>query len=236
LQFWPNQNETIENEYYRLQLSTEGDDEEYDYVIKRFTILSIQDGVEINVRMLYNPNWPNLNNPTCLYDFLIKMHERCNDYRNGPIVVMDRYGGTEAATLCVISSLAHQLEYYKTANIYMYAKLFHNKRPGIWTSSSDLSIIYKILAAFPTSNFELLKFTALKTEFDDSLVTATPDLYSKTPDLFSKICSNGNISNHFSNGNGNSMIVKMKTDGESGDLSAVVVTSSDTSDNLMLTK
>lgn len=90
LQFWPNENETIENEYYRLQLSTEGDDEQYDYVIKHFRIQSIQEDTEMSVRMLYNPNWPNLNNTTCLYDFMVKMHERCDGYRNGPIVVVDR--------------------------------------------------------------------------------------------------------------------------------------------------
>lgn len=219
-----------------MRLSSEGDEEQYDYVIKRFKIQSIQDGTEMDVRMLYNPDWPNLSNPTCLYDFLIKMHERCEGYRNGPIVVMDRYGGAEAAMLCTVSSLAHQLESDKTANIYMYAKLYHNKRPGIWTSPNDIAMLYKILSAFPPSGFELLKHTALRTEFDDSLVTATPDLFSKTPDLYSKICSNGSISNHLSNGNGNSMIVKMKTDGENGDLSAVVVTTSDTCDNLMLTK
>lgn len=89
-QFWPNENETIENEYYRLQLSIEGDDEEYDYVIKHFKIQSIQDDSEINVRMLYNPSWPNLNNTTSLYDFLVKMHERSDNYKNGPIVVVDR--------------------------------------------------------------------------------------------------------------------------------------------------
>ena len=90
LQFWPNENETIENEYYRLQLSTEGDDEQYDYVIKHFKIQSLQDDTVITVRMLYNPNWPNLNNTMCLYDFLVKMNERCDGYRNGPIVVVDR--------------------------------------------------------------------------------------------------------------------------------------------------
>lgn len=117
----------------------------------------------------------------------------------------------------------------------MYTKLYHNKRPGIWVSPESIATIYKILAAFP-KGFELLKHTALKTEFDDSLAVATPDLFSKTPDLYSKICSNGNISNHLSNGkgNGNSVILKMKNDGENGDLSVVVT--SDTSDNLMLTK
>jgi receptor-type tyrosine-protein phosphatase gamma len=145
-----------------------------------------------------------------------------------------RYGGAEAATLCTVSALAHQLEYDKTANVYMYTKLYHNKRPGIWSSPENIALIFKILSLFP-KGFEILKHTALRTEFDDSIVTATPDLFSKTPDLYSKICSNGNISNHLSNGNGNgnSVIVKMKNDGENGDLSMVVT--SDLSDNLMVT-
>lgn len=67
------------------------EDDAYDYVVKHFTIQSIQDDYEMNVRMLYNPNWPNLNNTSSLYDFLIKMHERCDNYKNGPIVVVDRF-------------------------------------------------------------------------------------------------------------------------------------------------
>lgn len=112
----------------------------------------------------------------------------------------------------------------------MYTKLYHNRRPGIWSSPKSIAIIYNILATFP-KGFEILKYTALKTEFDDSLAIATPDLFSKTPDLYSKICSNGNISNHLSNGNGNSLFVKIKNDSE--DLSSVVI-SSDITDNIML--
>lgn len=90
LQFWPNEQEIIENEYYRVQQGPEPDDEQFDYVIKHFRIQSTQDDTELNVRMLYNPNWPNLSNSVCLYDFLVKMHERCDGYKNGPIVVMDK--------------------------------------------------------------------------------------------------------------------------------------------------
>lgn len=142
-----------------------------------------------------------------------------------------RYGGSHAATLCEVSSLAMQLEYDNTANIYTYAKLYHNKRPNVWTSHDNISLIYKILAAFP-KGFSLLKHTALRTEFDDmAMTTATPDLYSK-------ICSNGSISNHLhsnGNGNGNSVIVKMKNSDNDNELS-VVVTTNDNGDNLMLSK
>lgn len=80
-----------------------------------------------------------------------------------------------------------QIEYDQTANIYTYAKLYHNKRPGIWTSYEDIKQIYLILSYLP-SNLALLKCTAIKSEIDD-IATATPDLYSK-------ICSNGSIGNN----------------------------------------
>lgn len=122
------------------------------------------------------------------------------------------------------------MEYDRTANIYMYSKLYHNKRPGVWGCPEAIALLYKILANFP-SDFSLLKHTSLRTEFDDiAMTTATPDLYSK-------ICSNGSISNHLSNGNGNgnAVIVKMKNGDNDNELS-VVVTTTETSDNLILSK
>lgn len=77
------------------------------------------------------------------------------------------------------------MEYDNTANIYQYVKLYHNKRPGVWTSSEDIRMIFRILAEMP-SNLNLLQKTQIPSEIED-LPTATPDLYSK-------ICSNGNIS------------------------------------------
>lgn len=77
------------------------------------------------------------------------------------------------------------MEHDGTTNVYTYAKLYHQKRPGCWQSADDLRHIYHILAHQP-KDLELLKCTEIRTELDD-LTTVTPDLYSK-------ICSNGNIS------------------------------------------
>lgn len=96
-----------------------------------------------------------------------------------------RLGGTQAVSFCVVASQAMQMEYDNTTNVYTYAKLYHQKRPGCWSSPEDLRMIYRILSYLP-SDLELLKCTEIRTELDD-LTTVTPDLYSK-------ICSNGNIS------------------------------------------
>ncbi|XP_053947120.1 tyrosine-protein phosphatase 99A isoform X2 [Anastrepha ludens] len=181
-QFWPDDTTPIESDYYRVKFLRKTN--KSDYVSRDFVIQSIQDDYELNVKMLHCPSWPEMSNPKSIYDFIVDVHERCADYRNGPIVVVDRYGGAQACTFCAISSLAMEMEYCNTASIYQYAKLYHNKRPGVWTSSEDIRLIYNILSFLPR-NLQLLERTALRTEFED-VTTATPDLYSK-------ICSNGNI-------------------------------------------
>ncbi|XP_069961785.1 tyrosine-protein phosphatase 99A isoform X2 [Bactrocera oleae] len=181
-QFWPDDTQPIESDYYRVKFLRKTN--KSDYVSRDFVIQSIQDDYELNVKMLHCPSWPEMSNPKSIYDFIVDVHERCADYRNGPIVVVDRYGGAQACTFCAISSLAMEMEYCSTASIYQYAKLYHNKRPGVWTSSEDIRLIYNILSFLPR-NLQLLERTALRTEFED-VTTATPDLYSK-------ICSNGNI-------------------------------------------
>ncbi|KAH8419235.1 hypothetical protein KR222_011240, partial [Zaprionus bogoriensis] len=178
-QFWPDENTPIESDYYRVKFLNKTN--KSDYVSRDFVIQSIQDDYELSVKMLHCPSWPEMTNPNSIYDFIVDVHERCNDYRNGPIVIADRYGGAQACTFCAISSLAIEMEYCNTANVYQYAKLYHNKRPGVWTSSEDIRLIYNILSFLP-GNLSLLKRTALRTEFED-VTTATPDLYSK-------ICSN----------------------------------------------
>ncbi|BFF91309.1 tyrosine-protein phosphatase 99A [Drosophila madeirensis] len=178
-QFWPDEATPIESDHYRVKYLNKTN--KSDYVTRDFVIQSIQDDYELTVKMLHCPSWPEMSNPNSIYDFIVDVHERCNDYRNGPIVIVDRYGGAQACTFCAISSLAIEMEYCSTANVYQYAKLYHNKRPGVWTSSEDIRVIYNILSFLP-GNLNLLKRTALRTEFED-VTTATPDLYSK-------ICSN----------------------------------------------
>ena len=63
-----------------------------------------------------------------------------------------RYGGTEAATFCALTTLCNQLETDAGIDVYQVAKLFHNKRPGIWKSKDDILFLYEAMHALITSN------------------------------------------------------------------------------------
>lgn len=109
-----------------------------------------------------------------------------------------------------------QLEYDGTANVYTYAKLYHNKRPGVWRSMEDLKQVYRILSYLP-SDLTLLKCTEMRTELED-VTLAMPDIYSGV-----KISSNGNISSTLLNGQN----LTVKLNGGVGDGTDLVINESE---------
>ncbi len=75
---------------------------------------------------------------------MIDSHQQ---YQNGPVVVVDRFGGTEAATLCALTTLVQQLSRDQHVDVYMYAKLYHSKRPNVWPSWDDYMFLYRCVEA-----------------------------------------------------------------------------------------
>merc|ERR1712150_211139 len=67
------------------------------------------------------------------------------EYQDGPLVVVDRCGGTEAATFCALTSLCKQLDSCNSMDVYQVTKLYHNKRPGIWRTQDDILYLYEAL-------------------------------------------------------------------------------------------
>ena len=63
-----------------------------------------------------------------------------------------RFGGTEAATFCALTSLCNQLETDGSVDVYQVAKLYHLKRPGIWKSKDDILYLYKALESLVSSS------------------------------------------------------------------------------------
>ena len=48
------------------------------------------------------------------------------------MVIFSRLGGTRAATFCLLSTLQDQLQQDGFVDVYMNAKVFHLKRPGVF--------------------------------------------------------------------------------------------------------
>lgn len=88
-QFWPDDTTVITTDYYRVKYLSKMN--KCDYVSRDFVIQSIQDDYELNVRMLHCPSWPELGHPASIFDFIVDVHQRGNEYRNGPIVIVDKF-------------------------------------------------------------------------------------------------------------------------------------------------
>ncbi|CAG9855546.1 unnamed protein product [Phyllotreta striolata] len=132
--FWPVGDEIITTNNFTVKLIEEKPLSTF--TLREFVLKSVQDDFEIPVKFIECLNWPNqatsLNDvyhlPSCVLDMELPA---------GPVVIVDKYGGTEAATFCMLSTLKKHLIYDNNVDVYMYAKLYHNKRPGIWNSPED---------------------------------------------------------------------------------------------------
>ena len=86
--------------------------------------------------------------PTLLYVIHLDLNHFLlihNQRPGGPLVVVDRFGGTDAATFAALAALLRQLEYENSADVYACAKAVHWRRPGVWKSVEDVMRIYKMI-------------------------------------------------------------------------------------------
>lgn len=144
--FWPTADAELDAENYKVKFISES--EHVGYQTRDFIVQSLQDDYELPVRIIQCPEWPHNCIPLASMSELLRIVQEWHlDYQNGPIIVMDRLGGTEAAIFCCLTTLTKQLEYENHADVYMYAKLYHNKHPGVWKSQDDFLLLYRALEA-----------------------------------------------------------------------------------------
>eukprot|EP00094_Tigriopus_californicus_P012020 TCALIF_11614-PA protein Name:"Similar to Ptp99A Tyrosine-protein phosphatase 99A (Drosophila melanogaster)" AED:0.07 eAED:0.07 QI:0/0.7/0.45/0.81/1/1/11/539/1209 len=139
--FWPNQQIDIEVDSLRVKLVHES--ETSGHQTKDFAMTSIHNDHELSIRVVFSPGWPHFCNPLNSITDLVKIAQSIHHIRQGPIAVIDRYGGMEAATFCAITTLLKQLEFENHVDIYEYAKLSHGRRPGIWRSQHEYFFLYR---------------------------------------------------------------------------------------------
>lgn len=63
-------------------------------------------------------------------------------------MVVDHYGGCEAATFCLLHSLLVQLDFEGQIDVYTLAKQMHRRRTNLWKSPQDILLVYKVVEAY----------------------------------------------------------------------------------------
>ncbi|XP_050457004.1 tyrosine-protein phosphatase 99A isoform X3 [Cataglyphis hispanica] len=145
-EFWPIEGKDLESETFRVRLC--GTKETVNgTILLEVAVRSLQDDYELSARIVQAPSnqnglWPHNNNPKTFVSIIQDFHR---DYQNGPIVVMDRYGGVEAALFVLLTTLNKQLEFEQSADVYMFAKLLYMKRPGVFRTKEDYVLLYQCL-------------------------------------------------------------------------------------------
>ncbi|KAK2726948.1 hypothetical protein QYM36_007700, partial [Artemia franciscana] len=159
-QFWPRADLDIECEHFRARLMQEGPPDglvnvpDEPVLISDIIAQSLQDDYELAVRLIHCPGWPHRGIPLAnlirLPGLVKELHNGVNN--NGPIVVVDRFGGTESATFCCLSSLYDQLNFEDHVDIYQIAKLYHSKRPNVWSTVEDYMFLYRTIESFSSNS------------------------------------------------------------------------------------
>ena len=110
--------------------------------------MSLHDDYELSVQLIFCPSWPHHCSPLSNSTDLIRVVQNTHrSHQSGPLVVVDRFGGTEGATFCALSTLLRHLDYENHVDVYQYSKVAHNRRPGIWKSQDDYLYLYRVSEA-----------------------------------------------------------------------------------------
>lgn len=149
-------------------------------ITRDFIMRSNQDDYELQTKVIHCPGWPECCGPlSSVFDLIQvvqnatqqqasqqKMHDghttsttvtigqEHEPQNGGPIIVVDKFGGTEAATFSVLTTLFKQINFEDAVDVYMYAKLAHLRRPGIWSSQDDYLFLYRAIENYASSLLE----------------------------------------------------------------------------------
>ncbi|XP_013779211.1 tyrosine-protein phosphatase 99A-like [Limulus polyphemus] len=140
--FWPEKEEESDYTTFKVKLAEESSQE--NFITRDFILQAVQDEYEVMCRIIQCAGWPESCSPlSSVFDLINVVQDWHLEYQNGPMVVIDRFGGTEATTFCCLSTLFKQLQCEQSVDVYMYAKLYHTCRPGVWKTQDDYLFLYQ---------------------------------------------------------------------------------------------
>jgi len=150
---WPIKHEEYDLDYFKVRFIEEAIHEGHSTL--DFVVSSRYDDYELKVRIIHCNGWPHNARPTYKVFNVVNLVQSWHlEYQNGPLVVVDRYGGTDAATFCALTTLKKQLKREGAVDVYQVCKLCHNKRPGIWRSKEDYLYIYQVFESLTQAEDE----------------------------------------------------------------------------------
>ena len=142
--FWPVKNEEYDLGYFKVKFIEEAIHEGHSTL--DFVVSSRYDDYELKVRIIHCNGWPHNARPLYkVFNVVNLVQDWHLEYQNGPLVVVDKFGGLEAATFCSLTTLNKQLKHEDACDVYQVCKLAHNKRPGIWRCKDEYLYIYQAL-------------------------------------------------------------------------------------------
>jgi len=141
--FWPIKFEEYDLDYFKVKHINEAIHERYSTLY--FVVSSRYDDYELKVRIIHFNGYPCTARPTYkVLNTVNLVQDMHPEYPNGPLVLVDRYGGTDAATFCALTTLQKQLKREGCVDVYQVCKMCHKNRPGIWRQREDYLNIYKV--------------------------------------------------------------------------------------------
>ena len=88
--FWPVQGDDLDLENFRVRLLQESD--RVGYVLRDFSIQSLKDDFELNVKLIQSSHWPYhcSTSITSVFDLVQIVQDSTSETHTGPIAVLDR--------------------------------------------------------------------------------------------------------------------------------------------------
>ncbi|XP_043222795.1 tyrosine-protein phosphatase 99A-like [Amphibalanus amphitrite] len=156
--FWPREEEEIiecDGFLVRFLSQAAGCSTSYktSWVVRTLLVESTEGDVDLLVRLVHLPLWPEESSTDSVMEGVQAVTEIHGD-RLSPLVVIDRNGGTEGVMFCVLSSVLRQLQYQPQFDIFTYAKLYHQRRPGCWKTMREFLWLYQVVEAWLPAEME----------------------------------------------------------------------------------
>ena len=168
--YWLPLGEYMECDSFTVMLREENFD--INFVVRDFLLQSLDEDYEFNCRMISACYWPDSCAPIrTSFDLINKVKSfrvQSSTLQNSlpppsiqsiqhgsgsstmaigglasPLIVHDLYGGFRAATFCALYTFQDLIQLESSVNVYELAKMFHLKRPNIWSSRANISFLYE---------------------------------------------------------------------------------------------